>query len=72
MSVQLLVTIIMCSVTNSCSQSPGDGTLLVGSSAIIVYHETWNGFFVGVILARGSVGDPFASTYLCGSKDDVC
>lgn len=72
MSAQLLVTLNMCRVTNSSSQSPGEGTLLVGSSAIIVYHKTWSGFFVGVILARCSLGDPYASTYSCASKDDVC
>lgn len=70
MSAQLLATHDMYCVTKSSSQSPGEGIPLAGSSAIRDYHETRIGFFVGVILARCSLGDPYASAYV--SKDDVC
>lgn len=46
------------------TQSPGAAMPSAGSSAVIIYHRGWNGFFVRVILARRSLGDPSVSAHV--------
>lgn len=42
---------------------PWGRNTISGSSAIILYCETWSGFFVVVILGRCSLGDTHVLTY---------